>query len=237
MQVEVIPSVNESTADDFINKTVIVIDVLRATSSIVTALEQNSIGVIPVKTVGQAKDLCQENDLLGGERFCKKISGFHLGNSPIELIHTDVQGKRIILTTTNGTRAIDKAQKAAHVLAGAMLNASACAAAALNLKRDIVIVCAGTMDRFSLEDGVCAGLIIDELAGKEENLDLSDFAKAMRYAYSQVKDRLQETILESDNGRRLRKLGFAEDVFFCTRVNMYTKVPILRNHILEPFQF
>src|SRR5690606_12087517 len=105
MQVDVIPSVTEATSDEFIHKTVIVIDVLRATSCITTALEYGCAGVIPVETVGQAKSMQKAGQLLAGERFCKRVPGFDLGNSPHEFIQNDVQGRTIIMTTTNGTRA------------------------------------------------------------------------------------------------------------------------------------
>ena len=164
MHIEVIANIGEARSDEFLHKTVIVVDVLRATSTIITALMNGSKGVVPVDTVIKAKELARDGDLLGGERYCKKIPGFDFGNSPLEYTREAVQGKRVILTTTNGTRGIQKAIKADRVLAGAIINGRASAAAAIDLKRDTVIVCAGTQDVFSLEDGLCAGFILDEIA-------------------------------------------------------------------------
>ncbi len=237
VHVDVIASVNEARSDDFVNRTSIVIDVLRATSTMVTALEYGCSSIVPVETVYQAKHMQGEGDLLGGERFGKKISGFDLGNSPLEYVFPDIQGKRIIMTTTNGTRAIYKAQKAAHVIAGSMLNAASCAKAATNLKRDIVIVCAGTQDRFSLEDGLCAGLIIEELREiTGGDIELNDFALAMHCTYRELRHDLEEALLMCANGKRLCRMGYKEDVLYCSRVNRFTVVPVLRELTMLPYR-
>ncbi len=237
MQVDVIASVNEARSDDFINKTVVVIDVLRATSTIVTALEFGCAGVIPVETVSQALKLQESGMLLGGERFCKKILGFDLGNSPVEYMHRDLTEKRIIITTTNGTRALQKTHKAANILAGSVLNARSCAEAAIQLKRDIVLVCAGTQDDFSLEDGLCAGLIADELCELSgEAIALNDLGTAMQAAYRHVKDCLETVILESANGKKLSKMGLKEDVIYCCRKNRYQTVPFMHEQMMLPFE-
>ncbi|NQX65033.1 2-phosphosulfolactate phosphatase [Paenibacillus alba] len=229
MHIEVVANIGEARSDDFLHKTVIVVDVLRATSTIITALINGSKGIVPVETVLKAKEQYQEGDLLGGERFCKKIPGFDLGNSPSEYTRESVHGKRIILTTTNGTRGIQKAMKADHILAGALLNSRACAQAAVDLKRDTVILCAGTQDVFSLEDGLCAGLILEELANElgERNILTNDFGLAMRGCYLQSKDALYEAILASANGKKMSKSGFHDDLIQCSRPNVANRVPIL----------
>ncbi|WP_281886645.1 2-phosphosulfolactate phosphatase [Paenibacillus sp. YYML68] len=168
MHIEVIPTVNEARADDLLHKTVIAIDVLRATSTMLAALASGCRSIVPVETVNQALTLQQEGELLAGERFCKRIPGFQLGNSPLEFTPDAVGGKTVIMTTTNGTRAIQKSQKAAHVLIGGLLNAEACAREAARLSHEIVIVCAGTQDVFALEDGLCAGLLVEELMKRHE---------------------------------------------------------------------
>lgn len=238
MQVDVISCINEARSNHFIHKTVIVIDVLRATSSIITALVNGSSGIVPVETVGQARNLKGKGDLLGGERFCKKITGFDFGNSPVEYDQAKIDGKRIIMTTTNGIRAIQKSQKATHVLAGALINAFSCAMAAKELNRDIVIICAGTRDKFSLEDGLGAGLVINELINmsSDQGVELNDFGTAMHSTYIHFKDQIQTAILNCDNGKRLRKLGFDHDIQLCTQVNLYNLVPILQKDVLVPYK-
>ncbi|WNR42568.1 2-phosphosulfolactate phosphatase [Paenibacillus roseipurpureus] len=237
MHIEVIANIGEARSDEYLNKTVIVVDVLRATSTIITALMNGCREVIPVETVIKAKECARRGDLLGGERYCKKIPGFDLGNSPIEYTREAVEGRRIILTTTNGTRGIQKAIKADHVLAGALLNGRAAAAAAIELKRDTVIVCAGTQDVFSLEDGLCAGLLLDEIASQlgEASMQTNDFGLAMRSCYHESKDRLLDTILASSNGKKMKKSGFLADVELCAQCNLFDCVPILEQDHMIPY--
>lgn len=227
-RIAVIPSVNETCADDLVGKTAVVIDVLRATSTIITALQYGCEGVIPVETVYQAKERQQEGTYLGGERNGKKIPGFELGNSPFEYMSPELRGKKVILTTTNGTRAIQKSSKASCVVAAALLNVRAAARYCLSLKRDIAVICAGTKDRFSLEDGLCAGLFITEVEKQStERVDVDDFGAAMRSSYFHVKDRLEEEILSCRNGRRLSNIGLEEEVSYCSQTNITDVVPIL----------
>jgi 2-phosphosulfolactate phosphatase len=231
MHIEVVANIGEARSDDFLHKTVIVVDVIRATSTIITALINGCKAIVPVETVLKAKELYREGDLLGGERFCKKIPGFDFGNSPLEFTKEAVQGKRIILTTTNGTRGIQKAMKANHVLAGALLNSRACAQAAIDFKRDTVILCAGTQDVFSLEDGLCAGLILEELTLElgDKNVVINDFGLAMRGCYLQAKDTLYDTLLACSNGKKMNKSGFHADIVWCAKSNITDRVPILEH--------
>ncbi|ARF69459.1 2-phosphosulfolactate phosphatase [Paenibacillus larvae subsp. pulvifaciens] len=230
MKIETIASLNEVGVQELAGKTVIVIDVLRATSCIVTALAGGCREVVPVETVGQAKQAFEEGSLLGGERSCRKIPGFDLGNSPLEYLKETVKDKRIIMTTTNGTKAVQKALKAENVLIGSMLNGTACIRAALQLKKDIVLICAGTQHVFSLEDGLCAGFLLDE-ADKIEGarqMEIDDLGLALLYGYKQAKSDLTQAFHRCANGRRLHKLGFRQDVFFCCQQNLYLTVPIWR---------
>lgn len=234
-QIAVLPSVNEACVDDLAGKTAVVIDVLRATSSIITALHHGCAGVVPVETVYLAKESQTADVLLGGERNGRKIPGFDLGNSPFEYMSPDLAGKKVIMTTTNGTRAIQKSSRASQVIAAAMLNARAAASCALAWRRDIVIVCAGTKDRFSLEDGLCAGLFIHEIESlSRDHIVLNDLAIALRHAYLHVQDRLEEEILACHNGRRLSRIGLTEDVLYCAQTNRIDLVPVLSGDTLVP---
>lgn len=228
MKIDTIASLNEVGTQELSGKTVIVIDVLRATSCIVTAIAGGCREIVPVETVGQAKQAFEEGNLLGGERSCKKIPGFDLGNSPLEYLKETVKDKRIIMTTTNGTKAIQKALKAENVLIGSMLNGTACIRSALHFKRDIVLLCAGTQHVFALEDGLCAGFLLDE-ANKIEGarqIDIDDLGLTLLYGYKQAKSNLTQAFHLCLNGRRLHKLGFRQDVFFCCQQNLYATVPI-----------
>lgn len=236
MRIDVIASVAEARSDDFIGKTVMVIDVLRATSNMVTGLAHGCRGIVPVETVQQTKSLQEPGDLLGGERFGKKLAGFNLGNSPFEYMTEDVRGKRILMTTTNGTRAMQKAHKAQTLLACSLLNAAACAACALELKRDVVLLCSGTQDSFSLEDGLCAGLVIEEMSGmRGGDLDVCDFGLAMQACCRGLGNGMTDALLNCANGKRLSKLGFLDDVLYCAEVNKLNTVPALRDGLLVPW--
>ncbi len=237
LKIDVIGTVGEALADDLLHKTVVAIDVLRATTVMTTALEQGCTGIVPVETVTQVKQTQDDGDLLGGERGCKKIAGFDFGNSPFEFMDGRIEGKRLIMTTTNGTRAVNKAHRASHLFAGSLRNAAACAAAALSKDRDIALLCAGTQDVFSLEDGLCAGALIVELrklAGSSP-LAVNDLGLAMEAAYLQSKERLKEVLLACSNGERLTRLGFKEDVGFCAELNASSVVPELSGGVLRKF--
>jgi 2-phosphosulfolactate phosphatase len=245
VNIQVISNVNEARPDDLQHKTVIVIDVLRATSTILKALDAGCTQVIPVETVNQARSLHRPGELLGGERFCKKIPGFDLGNSPLEYTSDRVDGKTVIFTTTNGTRAIQKASRAGHILIGGLLNAEACARKAAMLSDDIVLLCAGTQDAFSLEDGLCAGLLIEELlklqaegrirssAAAGGGLTVDDFGIAMQQAYRLVRDNLESALLSGANGKRLSRIGFHDDVIYCAQTNILEQAPVVRGGRLE----
>ncbi|QNK55464.1 2-phosphosulfolactate phosphatase [Paenibacillus sp. PAMC21692] len=233
MMVQVISSVNEACAAKFHHKTAIVIDVLRATSTIAAALSAGASSVLPAETVMDAKSLHRPGDLLGGERFCRRIAGFDLGNSPSEYNSDTVKGRKVILTTTNGTRAIHKSTRADHVIAASLLNAETCAAFALELKRDIIIMCAGSHDEFALEDGLCAGLLLHHLRKPGDvSLETDDFGTAMESLYADNRDRMETILMNSASGKRLLKLGQKSDIAYCARVNTLQEVPYLVGDVL-----
>ncbi|MBH5318076.1 2-phosphosulfolactate phosphatase [Paenibacillus sp. GSMTC-2017] len=228
MHVQVISSVNESCSAKFHHKTAIVIDVLRATSTIVTALSAGAKCVVPAETVMDARAMQLPGDVLGGERFCRKIAGFDLGNSPNEYTQQTVGGRKVILTTTNGTRGIHKSMRADHIIVASLLNADACARSALELRRDIVILCAGSHDDFAIEDGLCAGLILDCL--KKQSgipIDVDDFGHAMHSLYRDRSEIVFETLLNSQSGKRLQKIGSRGDIESCASINTLNLVPYL----------
>lgn len=233
MMVQVISSVSEACSAKFHHKTAIVIDVLRATSTIGTALSAGASGILPAETVMDAKSLQRPGDLLGGERFCRKISGFDYGNSPSEYVPDAVRGRRVILTTTNGTRAIHKSTRAEHVLAASLLNAEACARQALSLRRDIVIMCAGSHDDFAIEDGLCAGMLLHHLRTLgDASVETDDFGAAMESLYSDQHDNLEAVLHQSASGKRLLKLGQKQDISYCAQANILRDVPYLSGDML-----
>jgi len=221
----------------------VVIDVLRATSTIVAALAAGAAGVVPVLTPEEARALARTMPggrvLLGGERKAVRIPGFDLGNSPREYRPEVVGGKTIILTTTNGTRAVHAASAAARVLMGAILNASAVARAVIREGRDLIIICAGTRGSFSLEDALAAGVILEALprAAEAEGYDLEadcdDLSLAARAIAAHYRGRLDEALRSTHHGLDLESLGFAADLDYCAQLDAIPVVPVWAEGIIR----
>jgi 2-phosphosulfolactate phosphatase len=219
------PSVTDSDG-------VVVIDVLRATSTVITALAHGCRGFVPVGSAAaarrQAARLAALEPLLGGEYNGLKIKGFDLGNSPREYSPTVVTNRTIVFCTTNGSRALLRARGAAEVLVAALLNVSAVARRLSQQRRDWLFFCAGARGNFSWEDFLCAGLVLAALAKMEANLELGDGARA---ALELVRDEQDGARLVSlgSHAAYLRSLGLAADVDFCARQDVYDVVPVYRD--------
>jgi 2-phosphosulfolactate phosphatase len=212
--------------------TAVVIDVLRATSSITHALVNEARSVLPVATVEDAartaERLGRDAVLLCGERDCSPISGFHLGNAPGDFTTDRVGGRTLVMTTTNGTPALLSIHGAARVYVGSLLNVGAVARRLLEDGRDALLVCAGREGAFALEDALCAGRIIrrvHELDGGATGNDAA--AAAMSLAERPVTAR---TLARTAAGRRLRELGRGDDIIFCAREDLHDVVPHLDEH-------
>lgn len=203
----------------------VVIDVLRATTTIAAALEHGARCVVPVASVGVAREMAgqREGSVLCGERGGVRPEGFTLGNSPLEYTRDAVEGRVCVLSTTNGTRAIHKAAGADEVLIGSITNAAALCAYLRSLGSDVVLVCSGTDGRVSLEDCLGAGLIVDRLGYSGD-----DSAVLMRDAYLGGNARyggLVGAIGSSYHARRLVDLGFIDDVRYCAGIDACGVVP------------
>ncbi|MGK0465252.1 2-phosphosulfolactate phosphatase family protein [Clostridium sp.] len=226
MKIDIIISAEDIKKEKIENKTVVVIDMLRATSVIVTALNNGCTGVIPVLTVADAADIVRnskEEFMLGGERDALKIEGFHYSNSPLEYTRDTIEGKRLVMTTTNGTRAIKGCVGANSILIGAMLNAKATARRIIELNRDVVIVNAGTYGEFSIDDFLCSGYII-HCALKEIEIDLSDIAVTSHYIYKNNED-IYGFIKSASHYKRIMDLGLEADLDYCCRKDIIDNVP------------
>jgi 2-phosphosulfolactate phosphatase len=217
---------------------IIVIDVLRCSSTIVTALANAAEGVIPTKTVKEARALRKKHSefLLAGERRGVKLKGFDLGNSPLEFSPQKVKGKHIILTTTSGSKAIISSKKAKHVFAGAFLNVEAIAKATLKIaereETGISLISAGTDGRFSLEDFICAGAIAESFPA--DILVHSDAVLAAMLAFEQAKQSLERVIQSGYHAQYLISQGFEEDVKFCSQLSIFKLVPFLNGETIVP---
>lgn len=238
MKIDAVLSVNQIKQEEIYNKTVIVIDSLRATSSILTVLHQGCTHVIAVETVGQALQFDdQENIILIGERYCKKINGFHYGNSPITLSQIDLHDQKVVITTTNGTKVLQKVKKnASTVLVGCFLNAAHCMKQAIKLKRDIIFICAGRQGNFAIEDGLTAGLMIHNLRQQCKQVECSDISLMLEQSFCSKEDQLMEVIKQGETGRRLMQTGQEDDLHYCLQLNQYELTGVLVDDEIVPFE-
>jgi 2-phosphosulfolactate phosphatase len=228
MSIEVFLTSSGIEEDDVRDRTVVVIDVLRACSTIVTALNNGARAVLPVLDMAQASKIASNLDpdvyRLGGERGGEKIEGYHLGNSPLEYTHDEVEGRDIILNTTNGTKALTRARGARHLVAGSLLNAGRVVEFIKQVDTDVTIVCAGRHNRISLEDTVCAGLILDRLWDETEPTFVSDAANAAYTLYMHDQPDVSTRLRRGNAVQLLTDMGYEDDVDYCFRVDA---VPVL----------
>jgi 2-phosphosulfolactate phosphatase len=211
----------------------IVIDVLRACTTIAHALHAGARGIIAVDSVEEAlrrsATLDRDSTLLCGERDSVRIDGFDLGNSPAEYVSSAVEGKTLILLTTNGTRALALAGASKSCLASSFVTLRASAIRAASFEH-ITIVCAGSKERFAFEDFLCAGMLLWEIqreSSKEYCLD--DGARLAVEAAQTHRAHLVSAIRAADHARTLDDLGFGADVLLACEVDRFSFVPILRD--------
>lgn len=235
MKLEVVSTVEEIRSDQIINRTVIVIDVLRASTTIVTALANGFPSVIPVETIGQANVLKNNRTILVGERHCKKIADFDYNNSPTALCHAIKKDADVILTTTNGTRAIQKAERAQPLLIGCFLNVTACIRHACSFHQDITLYCAGTRQEFALEDGLAAGLMAHLAKHLNPAIQINDLAESMLLAYLQSASSLAHCLKNTTTGKRLVQHHYAHDIDFCAQLDRYQLVPFVKDGRILPY--
>jgi 2-phosphosulfolactate phosphatase len=205
----------------------IVIDTLRMTSVAAAALANGCRGVLVVESVEEARATARRvGALLGGERGALRVEGFDCGNSPLEYGRELVAERLVVLTTTNGARAVECVRRSSRrVWLAAFLNAGAVAERVLTRGIGCVsIVCAGTQGLFSMEDALTAGAIVDRL-GKA--IQLNDFAYACVSLYRSFKYDVKGALLNTHHTQRLISLGFEQDIDFCLREDAVDSVPAL----------
>ena len=226
MKIDVALLPHETKGMDLSNTVCIVLDIFRATTSIVTAISNGCEIIVPALSFSDAQEISKEMGpvLFAGERKSIRIEGCSLGNSPFEFCKETVQGKKIVMTTTNGTVAIKSTDGAYRTLIGSFLNANAVCAQAAEYGKDILIVCAGTDGLFSLEDSLCAGLLV-KILSERSGIVFTDSSYAAMLMYAAGEFALAETAIASRNGQRLRELNLVEDVEYCVKIDRVTLVP------------
>ncbi|MCE9608012.1 MAG: 2-phosphosulfolactate phosphatase [Planctomycetia bacterium] len=214
-------------------RAVVVIDVLRATTTICHALAAGALAVVPCLEIDEARakaDALGRSDVvLGGERRGLKIEGFDLGNAPTEYTRAVVGGRTVVFTTTNGTRAMRHAGQAAEILIGAFANLSA-VVDALAAQEHIDLLCAGTGGAITAEDALFAGAVVARLTRGASDYALNDQARLARDAWRSVEASgmaLAGVLRECQGGRNLIAEGFDADIDTAAKIDTFDFVPRL----------
>lgn len=237
MRIDTYFSSAEAEAADMNGRDVVVIDVVRATSTIVEALANGARAIYPTlsteEAIRLANSLGREDTLLCGERKGLKVEGFDLGNSPREFRRDAVAGKRLVMSTTNGTRAFLAAHGARRTLSLSLLNLSAGAAAVREAER-LAVICAGKEGRFSLDDAVCAGLLVRILASWSEGavLRMNDQSRAA-LAFAEAFPADAEFLATTAAGAALVDIGLEEDLEVCAHVDRHDLVPEMHDRMIR----
>lgn len=231
MKVDVIISAEHIREGELKGKNVVIIDMLRATSVIVTALNNGAEKVIPFVSIEEAFKYKKQhpNDIvLGGERKALRIDGFDLSNSPYDYTEDIIKGKTLILTTTNGTKAINASKEANNVFIGSILNADAVADKLCFMDEDITLVNAGTAGQFSMDDFICAGYIICCIKNHRNDIELTDIAKTADYIYNNNTN-IDSFIKNAKHYGILKNLGLSKDLKYCMKKDIIDIIPEYRN--------
>jgi 2-phosphosulfolactate phosphatase len=212
---------------DFRGKITVVVDVLRATTTIVTALEYGVKSILPVETVEQCRDFQKKGYIGAAERGGKIVDGFRLGNSPFDYLDPRFAGKKVVFTTTNGTKAINMIAGAEKIIFGAFVNIQSITSFLYEQGKEVVVVCAGWEDEVNLEDTLFTGMLIDSL--KNTFTANGDPALLAQNLYLRSNGDLAAILEGSSHIQRLRRLGLQKDIDFCLTLNKFWLVPEMAN--------
>lgn len=204
---------------------VVVIDIFRASTSICYGIANGAEAIIPVSEVEECLSYKGSGFSLAAERNGAVVEGFEFGNSPFSYTEERVKGKTIVLTTTNGTKALKESIHASEIIVGSFLNLSAVSNWLQQQTKDIVLLCAGWKNHFSLEDTLFAGAVVKKLNG--EKLCLDDSAMAAEDLYKVAKRDLAAYLLKSSHAKRLKKLNIDKDIAFCLQIDIISIIPVL----------
>ncbi len=214
------------------NAIVVVIDVFRATSAIVTAFYNGVSKMVPVATVDEAREYQRNGYMAAAERDGEVIEGFELGNSPFGYMNNKVKGKIIAISTTNGTQAIEASRKASKILIGSFLNLDILCEYLVAQKKDVVLLCAGWKNKFNLEDTVFAGAVVEKLTADGSYQVDCDSAIAAKHLYNIAKNNLFDFLSDSSHRKRLAKLDLERDIKYCLTPNQCPVIPVMEGKYL-----
>lgn len=227
MKIDVILTAADINPEKIKDKVVVIIDVLRATSVMVTALANGAKAVYPYKDIESVLENCKKSSsyILGGERKGLKIEGFDFGNSPLEYTKEAVAGKDMFMTTSNGTRAIENAANGSKKLfIAAFLNVQSIVKKLIEENSDTVIICSGTDNEFSLDDSLCAGEIIKRIAAVKKDVKLTDIALSLKLL-AENSETIEKTLTGSKHFEYLKSIGFYGDMNHCFTMDKFDIVP------------
>jgi 2-phosphosulfolactate phosphatase len=213
-------------------KAVVAIDVLRATTAICTAFQYGAEKMIPVSTVEEARALKDEGFLAGAERNGRIVEGFDFGNSPYSYMGEHIKGQTLVLTTTNGTKAINRAAKTHEVYVGALVNLDAIIKLLIDQPTDVLLLASGWQGKFNLEDSICAGAITEALLESGLYMSDEDSTIAAMFLFKKAKDNYFGFLKASSHRRRLKNLNLNEDIKYCLTPNQTDVIPVYRDGAL-----
>lgn len=215
---------------DVRDRTVVVVDILRATSCMVTAFAHGVESITPVEDLDTCRRMKRKGFIISGERDGKKVEGFDMGNSPFEYSTREIRGKKIAFTTTNGTLAIEKSKGAKKVVIGSFLNLSEVVKYLLFGENNVLIVCAGWKGKVNLEDTLFAGAVIEKL--KKHIEQDCDAPLVAQYLYKAACNDMVGFLSNSSHVKRLERLDVDKDIEFCLSQDKYQVLPKLRKGVL-----
>ena len=218
-------------AEDF--EVVVVIDVLRATSAICTAFHYGVDKIIPVSTLDQAIEYKDKGFHVAAERKGKIVSGFEFGNSPLAYTNDKLKDQTLVLTTTNGTKAINMAKDIEQLLIGSFLNLDAICNYLIELNKSVLILGSGWENKFCLEDSICAGAISEQLLKTNKFECNNDSTIAAKYLFLSAKSNYFGYLKASSHRKRLKKLNLNEDIKYCLTPNQTDVIPVREDYYLK----
>jgi len=215
------------------DRTVVVVDILRATSCMTTAFAHGIDAITPFASLEDCLAMKAQGHFTAGERDGKKVDGFDFGNSPFEYMDEKLRGQKIAFTTTNGTQAIARSQGAREIIIGSFLNLAAVADHILHGANNVLVLCAGWKGKVNLEDTLFAGALVE--ATKNHIEAECDAPRMAQHLYNQAKTDMVAYLQNASHVKRLKKLNIEKDIAFCVTENTYPLVPILTgNDLLIP---
>lgn len=210
---------------------VVVIDILRATTAMCAAFHYGVDKMIPVATVEEAAEYKKQGFMVGAERNGVALEGFDFGNSPFSYMTEKIKGQTIVISTTNGTQAIEAAKNAHQVVIGAFTNISALCTYLVSQNRSVLLLCSGWKNRFNWEDSIFAGAVTTRLLNAGLH-NTGDGAKAMSFLYEQSQKSQIKFIRNSSHAERLAAMGLKKDIKYCFQLDQTTVIPVLEGKYL-----